>query len=649
MRVLFSIAIGVGTVLTALSANAQTLFTYGPNAVSKEEFLRIYKKNNTQKKPDFSAKSVNEYLDLYSLFRMKVKEAEVVHLDTTQAVRSELNDYKGQLARTYLSDKQVTKDLVKQAYDRMKEEVKVAHILVAVRPNEDTAKAYHKIDSIYKAIVVNKADFATVAKAMSDDKGSGANGGNIGYITSLQVVYPFENVAYTTPVGQVSKPFRSQFGFHILKVEDKRKNSGQVQVAQIMIATPKSKGEQGAADAQKKIAEIQAQLKSGKSFEELAKEYSDDKFSKDKGGLMEPFGIGKLMPEFETAAFALKKTGDISAPVHTDYGIHLIKLIKKTPLQPFDSIQDNITRRVENDSRAAIAKEAYQQKVKKEFGFKAYPENLDKLINTFTAETSKGKEFKAEDFKTATATLFELGGKKYSEYDFMSYASGITRGSLMGNQATALRDLYKMYENNTVSDLQQAELEKSNVEYKNLVTEYRDGILLFALMDKNVWSKASKDTTGLANFYSGHQDKYQWQPGFEGTVYQAANEADLIKLQAALNAGEDVNEALGKINTAESPSKISQQSGRFEFSRFPADQSAYTENKAGKIFKTEEGLFTMAVAHKLHSAAEKKSLDEARGFVVADYQDYLEKSWNQELKTRYPVKVDEKALKSIIK
>lgn len=649
MRVLFSIAVGVSTLCTALSAQAQTLFTYGPNAVSKEEFLRIYKKNNTQEKPDFSEKSVKEYLDLYSLFRMKVKEAEQMQLDTTLAVRNELNDYKGQLARTYLSDKEVTKGLVQQAYDRMKEELKVAHILVALRPNDDTAKAYQKIDSLYHAITDQKADFGTLARAYSDDKISGANGGELGYISSLQVVYPFENEAYNTPVGKISKPFRTQFGYHILKVEDRRKNSGQVQVAQIMIATPKSKGEGAVAEAKKTMADIQAKLKSGKSFEELAKEYSEDKFSKDKGGLMEPFGIGKLAPQFEEVAFALKKPGDISAPVQTAYGIHLIKLVKKIPLQSFDSIRDNITRRVENDSRAAVAKEAYQEKIKKEYGFKANPESLDNLVNNFTAMETKNNEFSAEDFKNAKAILFELGGKKYTQYDFMTYAANITRGTIMGNKATTLRDLYKMYENSTLSDLQQQELEKNNEEYRNLVTEYRDGILLFALMDKNVWSKASKDTSGLAVFYNGHQDKYEWKPGFEGTVYLASDQQDLVNLQTALNTGEDVNEALAKINTASNPNKISQQSGRFEFARYTNDQSAYVVGKPGRIFKNEDGIYAMVVADKLHQSAEKKSLDEARGFVVADYQDYLEKSWNQELRNRYPVSINQKTLKSITK
>ncbi len=648
MRVILPIAVGVGALFTALSANAQTLFTYGPNAVSKEEFLRVYQKNNAQKKPDFSAKSVNEYLDLYSLFKMKVKEAEAMKLDTTAAVRNELSNYKGQLARTYLSDKEVSKQLVQQAYDRMKEEVKVAHILVATRPTDDSAKAYQKIDSIYNAIISKKADFAAMAKQFSDDKGSGANGGEIGYITALQVVYPFENAAYNTPVGQISKPFRTQFGYHIVKVEDKRKSSGQVQVEQIMIATPKSKGEEGMADAKKKIAEIQSALKSGKSFEDLAKEYSDDKFSKDKGGLMEPFGVGKLMPEFEAAAFNLKKPGDISNPIQTEYGIHLIKLVKKIPLQPFDSIQDNLARRVENDSRATVAKEAYQEKVKKQFGFKQYPDNFNKVVAA-VSKIDKEQGLKADNFKSYTETLFELGGKKYNQLDFIVYAENLTRGNLLGNRETAMNDLYKMYQASMLNELQQNELEKSNTEYKNLVTEYRDGILLFDLMDRNVWSKATKDSIGLTAFYNEHKAKYSWQPGFEGTVYQSASEVDLNKLKTALNSGTDVNQALNQINTPENPAKISQQSGRFEYTRFPVDKSYFAENKPSNVFRNDDGTYSMVVALKLYPASEAKSLDEARGFVVADYQDYLEKKWNQELKNKYPMKVEEKTLKSIIK
>lgn len=649
MRILFSIALGVGTAACALSGNAQTLFSYGTNPVSKEEFLRVYQKNNAQKKPDYSEKSVKEYLDLYALFRMKVKEAENQKLDTTASVKSELNNYKGQLARTYLSDKEVTKSLTREAYDRLQEEVHVAHILVALRPNDDTAKAYQKIDSIYKAITQNKADFGAMAREFSDDKGSGGQGGDIGYITALQVVYPFENAAYNTPVGQVSKPFRTQFGFHIVKVEDKRKSKGQVQVAQIMIASPKSKGEQGLNEAGKKIAEVQAKLKKGESFESLVKEYSEDKFSKEKQGLLEPFGVGRMTPNFEAAAFALNKEGDISQPITTEYGIHLLKLIKKMPVQSFNELQDNLARRVENDSRALAAKEAYQEKVKKQNGFKEYTENFDKLLTALPADTAKDKSFKLETFQSYTAPVFELGGKKYSQYDFMSYVSNLTRGNLMGNKNNAMRDLFKMYQNTTLNDMQQAELEKSNVEYRNLVHEYRDGILLFDLMDKNVWSKASKDTTGLMEFYTTNKAKYKWQPGFEGTVYQSVSEVDLNKLKAALDSGVEVADAVGKINTPQNPSQITQESGRFEASRFPVSIEAFKEGAASTVFRNEDGTYSMVFAHKVFTQASDKTLDEARGFAVADYQDYLEKKWNQDLKEKYPVKVEQKALNSIIK
>jgi peptidyl-prolyl cis-trans isomerase SurA len=649
MRLIFSMAIGVSSVFAGLSSQAQTLFTYGPNTVSKEEFLRVYQKNNSQKKPDFSATSVNQYVDLYSLFKMKVKEAEVMQLDTNAAVKSELNNYKGQLARTYLSDKEVTKQLVNEAYNRTKEELHVQHILVALRPNDDSAKAYQKIDSIYKAIVNNKADFGQLAKTFSDDKYSAVKGGDLGYITALQVVYPFESAAYKTPVGQVSKPFRTQFGFHIVKAIDRRPSKGQVQVEQIMIAAPKSKGEQGITDAKAKMNEVLAALKKGDKFEDLVKTYSDDKFSNEKGGLLDPFSVGKYSPEFEDAAFGLKKAGDISQPVQTEYGIHILKLVKKMPLQPLDSMLDNLTRKVENDGRAVAAKEAYMEKVKKQYNFRDYPENMDKLIAAMPAQDSKSSTFNSDSFKTQTATLFELAGKKYTQYDFVVYASGITRGTLMGNRANTMRDLYKMYQTSTINDLQQSDLEKNNADFRNLVQEYRDGILLFDLMDKNVWTKASKDTVGLASFYENNKAKYQWQPGFEGTVYQANGEVDLSRLKALLDKGVDASAAMDSLGKTTEGIQVSQQSGRYEFTRFPVGKESFTADKASSVFRNDDGTYTMVFVNKLHPGSEQKTLDEARGFVVADYQDYLEKQWDASLRAKYPVKLDDKTMKTVVK
>lgn len=649
MRLIFSMAIGVGSVLTVLSSQAQTLFTYGPNAVSKEEFLRVYQKNNAQKQPDFSAKSVNEYLDLYSLFKMKVQEAESIKLDTNAAVRTELENYRGQLARTYLSDKEVTSQLVKEAYDRSKEEVHVQHILISVRPNEDTAKAYLTIDSIYNDIIAGKRTFDEVAKIYSQDKSTAVNGGDLGYLTSLQVVYPFENAAYNTAVGKVSKPFRTQFGYHIIKVIDRRASKGQVQVAQIMIGLSKAKGEAGVAEARKKADEILASLKKGENFETLVAANSDDKFSKDKGGVMEPFGVGKFTPAFEQAAFALNNPGDLSAPVQTEYGIHILKLVKKIPVQPYDSVVSALTRRVENDGRATAAKEAYMEKVKKAYNYKNYPENMDKLVAGLPAEDAKDKTFKAADYKTYTAPLFELNNKKYTQYQFMVYAENITRGSLMGNRIQTLNDLNKMYQNSIINDLQQADLEKKNPEFRNLVQEYRDGILLFDLMDKNVWTKASKDSVGLAAFYDAHKEKYTWQPGFEGTLYQSSSEVDITKLKEAIDKGVDGQTALDSLGMAVNGIQVSQQTGRYEFSHFPVGKEYFVEGKASNVYRTDDGAYQMIFVHKLHPATEQKSLDDARGFVVADYQDFLEKQWDASLRAKYPVKVNEKTMNTIVK
>jgi peptidyl-prolyl cis-trans isomerase SurA len=650
MRIYYSLAAGLGLLLATPSATqAQTIFTYGNNSVEKEEFVRVYQKNNAQQKPDFSEQSLRDYIDLYALFKMKVKEAELLKRDTATDVRNELENYKNQLSRSYLSDKDANKELVLQAYERMNEEISVKHILVALRPNEDSTAAYRKIDSIYRVLNSGKASFESVANQLSDDKGSAVKDGDIGYITALQVVYPFENAAYNTAKGQISKPFRTQFGYHILKVADRRPARGQVQVAHILISAPKSKGEEGLQAAMDKIEKIKQELKAGASFESLAAKYSEDKFTSNKKGLLEPFGAGKMVPSFENAAFALKNPGDISEAVQTDYGVHLIKLVQKIPLQPLDSIRESLNRRVENDSRATIAREAQQERVKKQFHFKEYPQHFAALIEAIPADSLKEKGFKAADYTHFTQPVMELDGKKYTQHDFMVYAAELTRGRVVGLKQNAFGDLFKMFQNKKLSDLQMANLEKNNSEFKHLLNEYREGILLFALTEENVWGKASKDTAGLEVYYNQHRDRYNWSPGFEGTVYQSADIDFLHQLARDVNAGVAVDEALDKINIPENPKRITMQTGRYAFTEFSLAPQDYAESKYTKVFINPDGTPTMIFASKVHTQPMPKSLIDARGFVVADYQDFLEKQWNEELKKKYPLKINEKTLKSIKK
>ncbi len=637
---------------------AQTLFTYGSNPVDKEEFLRVYQKNSLNKAPDLSEPALREYLELYSLFRMKVKEAELMHMDTIVSIQQELDSYRRQLAKNYLSDEDVVKALHKEAYDRMKEEVRVAHILLKA-PNTmlppDTLAVYKKIDSIYKAATKGKADFAALAKLYSEDPGSKDNGGEIGYITALQTVYPFENAAYHTATGKISAPFRTQFGYHIVKVIDRRVARGEIEVAQILINTPKSKGEAGIQEARKRIDTIQAALKKGTAFEDLAKKYSDDRFTVNEGGLMKPFGVGRMTPAFEDAAFALKKPGDVSAPVQTDYGFHIIKLVRKIPLQPYDSILPTLKRRVENDSRAQMARDSYLENVKRKNGFKEYSPAYDAVVARFSKIPDTGEAantFKSGDFRDMSQPLFTLAGKDYLQSDFIGFADNTTRGRLMGPKGAVTYDLYNLYVRTVVNDFQEQQLLVENVDFRNLMEEYRNGIMLFELMDRNVWGKASRDTVGLKAFYENNKQKYLWEPGFSGSVYRFKDEVSKnagIKLLKGKKAVSD-EDLLKQLNTQDKPGSVSVQVGRFEFSRFgDVPREAIVKDKLSNPVKKEDGLYVVVKATEVYNEPAPKALDEARGYAVAEYQDYLEKEWNGQLRAKYPVQVDEAVFRSMVK
>ncbi len=632
--------------------HAQTLFTYGPNSVSKDEFLRVYKKNSINKKPDMSEKELKSYLDLYTLFKMKVAEADKQHLDTVESIERELNNYRKQLAKNYLTDEQITSKLIHEAYDRMKENVRVAHILISCPPGADTVQARKKIDSIYHIVVAKPEAFEGMAMGLSDDKGSKDKGGDLGYFTALQTVYPFENAAFSTPKGKISAPFRTQFGYHIVKVLDKRADRGEVKVAQILIQIIKSKGEEGVKSARLRADSVMAKLKSGVPFETLVEEYSDDKFSIADKGVLKPFGVGKTVPEFENAAFALKKPGELAGPVQTDYGFHIIKLISKSPLAPFDTLQPGLKRRVENDSRAQTARDIYYDKVKAKNGFKEYPANLQEVMDKLVAIPDTGadaKTLKLDNYRSMGKPVFSLNGKDYSQTDYVAFVFNLTRGKINGPKATVVKDAYNLYVNNVVTDFLEHKLVEENIEFKNLMTEYRDGIMLFELMDRNVWSKAAKDSVGLKAFYESHKAKYMWDAGFEGAVYKFKNKPAYDTGMIMINADKYTEEEIAKaVNTADRPDGVTVQRGRYEFGKFKEASMNDLAGSKVKVVGNENGSYTVVVAKKVHNAPSQKTLEEARGYVVAEYQDYLEKQWNEKMRADYPVKVSEPVFKSMV-
>ncbi|WP_426493114.1 peptidylprolyl isomerase [Hymenobacter sp. 102] len=508
--------------------------TLGTTEVPASEFAYVYRKNNSTA-PEYGTRaSVQEYLDLYTNFKLKVLEAEQRGLDTTQAFRRELDGYRQQLAQPYLTEKSVTDKLVREAYDRMSKEVSASHILVRITPDaspKDTLAAYQKITALRQRVTGGE-DFAKVARETSEDPSAAENGGKLGYFTAMQMVYPFETVAYATPAGQVSQPVRTRFGYHIIKVNDVRPAQGEIKVAHLMVRTTPGMPAADSVTTKKKVDELYSRLtRQGASWEKTVSQFSEDAGSAANGGELPPFGTGRMIPSFEEAAFKLQKPGDISQPIQTPYGWHIIKLIEKQPVPSFEAMEPTLKSKVAKDSRSELNKAAFLKRVRQENSFVensavkdyAFAKADTALVNGRFKYAAPAAPAKASKTPTDNSTLFTIGGKPYLAKDYLAYAQQNQRPRPGAEPRFVAQQLYDQYVEQSLVDYEKANLETKYEDYRMLVKEYRDGILLFQLMDEKVWSKAVEDTVGLQKFFQENQAKYQWEPRVQATVISAAS------------------------------------------------------------------------------------------------------------------------------
>lgn len=508
----------------------------GGDPIYSNEFTYVYNKNNSNSKDAYSKESIEEYLRLYTNFRLKVKAAEALGLDTTTAFNKELDGYKKQLAQPYLSEKEVTDSYTKQAYERMKEEVNASHILIQVKPeadSEDTLKAWKKITDIRQRVLKGE-DFGKLAAELSEDPSAKSNKGNLGYFTALQMVYQFEDASYTTKVGEVSQPVRTRFGYHILKVHDRRPSQGQIRVAHIMVRATEGATPADSIAAKEKIEELFKKVKAGENWNELTKQFSDDVNSREKGGELPWFSTGRMIPTFEEAAFTLKEVGDVSAPVQTPYGWHIIKLMEKKGLESYEELEPKIKSKVTRD-RAEINKKMLISRLKNENNFEEYPIVVKKSM-TYADSTLLAGKWTIPSNAPKEAVLFLINGEKYTGGDFYEYVLSHQRVKQGIAPQTYMTSLYEEYKNSTLIEYEENHLADKYEDYKMLVKEYRDGILLFQLMDEKVWSKAIEDTAGLRAFFNTNQDKYKWEERAKAVIFNASDKATLEKVKQTLSA-----------------------------------------------------------------------------------------------------------------
>ncbi len=647
------------TVFVLQSIQAQksdpVLFSVQNTPVYLSEFKYIYSKTNGDK-ADFSKKSIEEYLDLYTKFKLKVQKGKELKLDTLDSYKKELDGYRQQLASSYLIDKEVTDKLVEEAYQRTKKDISVSHIFFTCEkeaPARDTLAVYTKALEAKKRLDSGSIYFDNLAKEISDDKSAKDNGGLIGYLTALlpNGFYNLENTIYSLKKGEVSNPVRTDMGYHLIKVNDIRDARGEIEVAHILVRKSEN---QNVEQAKVKIDSIYQLLSSGSNFEETAKLFSEDKTTGAKGGYVGVFGINKYEKSFEDAAFGLAKDGDYSKPFQTTSGWHIMMRISKKDIPAFDIAKRRLKPLVQKDGRHDLSKQALIVKIKKDNNFSEDNQAITEFSKTLNAEEFLNYKWKAPEQKNK-AKIFSLAGKTYTVADLADYLEKAGRRRLTMNKEIPMEEavavMYREMLEETCIKFEEGMLEKRYPDFKSLMREYEEGILLFEATKSIVWDKASADTIGLQNFYNDHKSNYRWED--RGVVKQyIVKDATKVKVKDVMdfckkNSSEKV---LERYNEKDKEPLISVQEKTFEKGRNKTlDAMVWKEGEVSQM-ETEPKSKSVSffVFDKLIPSS-TKNLNESRGYVVADYQDFLEKKWVQELQSSYSVKVNKEVLDSLIK
>lgn len=535
------------------------ILTLGNKAFTTDDFFQSYTKN--QLSTDSSQHTdIKEYFDLYTNLKLKVIAAESEGRDTTEAFREEMSTYRKQLAQSYLTDKLLVESMAAEAYQRLQEEVSAAHILLTVSEDAspaDTLAVYQKALDLRKRILAGD-DFAKVAREQSQDATTAPNGGDLGFISAFGVVYPLETAAYTTPIGGVSQPIRTRFGYHLVKVNTHRPSRGRVRVAHILVRMSPGADEAGQKAAQDRINGAYARLQKGESFELVCRDVSDDATSRTNGGILPLFEPGRWVPTFEDAAFSLTAPGSYSKPVQTNYGWHIIKLIERKPLESFTTLGPSLRQRVATDSRADLLRKSTVQRLRKDY---AVQENKALLENALTKADSSlllGQWRVAEplDPSLQHKTLVTIASKPYTVNQFFDYvrqrqqpqrnpalaATGAISHSpssdrlSLGSPVVAMQRLYDRFIGDQLIATEIDNLDRKSPEFRSLMNEIRDGILLSQTMEEKVWERSMTDSTGQRQHYEANKANYRFPERAVATILVAPHDSLLQQATKALGS-----------------------------------------------------------------------------------------------------------------
>ena len=625
---------------------SQTLFTYGNQSVSADEFLKAYHKNNTQPVAD-KHKAMKDYLDLYINSKLKVQEAYDRRYDTLPQVKVEVNNLRNQIIESYMSDPETMNRLTKEAFQRSLKDIHVGHIFVPVANNDDTASARAKIDAAYSRLQKGE-NFSAVAVQTSADPGVAANKGDIGWITVFTLPYSIENIIYAIPAGKISPVIHSKAGYHIFKNLGERPAVGKMKAKQILLAFPPGSDDAAKKQIANRADSIYKRIMAGEDFSKLASMFSNDYLTSITGGSMPDFGVGQFDPVFESKVWALKKDGEVSKPFLTAHGWHIVKRSSAVPVvtDPADKTNEQgLRQRINQDQRWVASREVIYKKVIKEAGLKKADYN-DAVLWAFSDSLIDRKPAGAGNTITDQTVVFTLGDSILKAGDWINYARG-NRYKTNGSGLKKYDELRDEFANAVAFKYYRDHLERFNSDFRDQMNEFKDGNLFFEIMQREIWNRSNSDTAELRALFNANKHKYNWAQSADAVIFFCSNKDVAQKLH------DQVKKTPSK--WSEYVDALTEQvvidSARFEWAQIP------NKNKmlpvAGMIttpvVNTTDNTVSFAYVIKVYPKPMPRTFEEAKGLVVNDYQNVLEAQWVKQLKEKYPVTVNEKLFQEISK
>ncbi len=629
----------LGTAILAIAKGGDpVLMTINGKDIKLSEFEYLYHKNNQQQ---VEKETLDQYIERFVLYKQKVADAEAAGIDTTDLFIKEFEGYQKDLAAPYMAeDTTYTWQMVNEAYNRYKTEINIDHFML---PAGDSPKAteanIHRMDSIRHCVLAGEKWEDLVAK-YSSDPSKAKNHGHYGFISALMFPYSFENVVYTTPVGSVSEPFTTPYGVHMIRVNEVRDRSD-VHAKHILKLFPRNATAEQKAQCKAKMDSIYALVKAGVSFEEMAKAESQDGSARN-GGELGWFGRGRMVQPFEDIAFNLAD-GEISEPFETQFGYHIIKKVAHG-IAPLSELRSSIENVISRDERAELIKKTRLTDLKNKYGYRLNP-GLEKYLTDGLMQNGNKLDsaFVANSIKGSTMPLFSYVGKKSATVgDLVSQINLKERLAAPDAAKDYLMACVDRIADKVLSDYHAGELVKTNPEYRNLLNEYRDGMMLFEISNRRVWKAANRDTVGLENYFAAHRDKYTWdEPHFKGIILSAKNDSilNLVKADVLAMSSDTLTDGLHrKYGTDIRMEHMVVKKGDNVLADYLAfHEGDKPERKGYDAFMILEGGII----------DQPQEMSDVRGAVTSDYQDVLEQRWKEELARKYPAKINKKVLKQV--